>query len=109
MKDRLSQEWKRIGSNEEYETKQYRDHLELAKLREDISYNRYLQNQSSEVGNHSYLSASPQRERLPKEFTGRDIIKKMQYNWYKDLMSSENKTAFQGTGNQIIKNRINLT
>jgi len=69
---------------------------------EEINYKQYQLNQSQHQKTIPLVNSVP-RDRLPKNFTGRDIIKKMQYNWYKDLTSPQKEGMFQEIGKQILK------
>jgi len=69
---------------------------------EEINYKQYQLNQSQKVKSDALVNSAP-RDKLPKNFTGRDIIKKMQYNWYKDLVSPQKESMFQEIGKQILK------
>jgi hypothetical protein len=52
---------------------------------------------------YNSLIYSAPRDKLPKDFTGKDIIQKMQQNWYKDLVGSQRESAFQEAAKHIVQ------
>lgn len=102
VKQKLEQEWASIGSKEEYETLQYRNHQKTSKIREDYSYQQYQINEQKQI-QPSPLHNSEPRDKLPSNYTGKDIIRKMQQNWYKELVGAQRESMFQGVAKQIVK------
>jgi hypothetical protein len=78
---------------------QYKNHQENSKKRDELSYKIY-QMQDKAHEKHNSLLYSPQ-DKLPKNYTGKDIIQKMQKNWYNDMVGKE--SAFQGVAKQILQ------
>ena len=102
MRQRIAKEWASIGSKEEYQSLQIKNHQELANKRDDLSYQQFQKGEQS-LDSKRFLYNSTPKDKLPKNYTGRDIVKKMQQNWYKDLVGSQRESMFQGVAKQIVK------
>ncbi len=102
LRNKIAREWASIGSKEEYQSMQYKSHQELSNRRDDLGYSLFQKGDQLVDRKQLFYNSTP-REKLPKNYTGRDIINKMQQNWYKDLVGSQRESMFQGVAKQIVK------